>query len=448
LDLKNRPRLRRGLLMLTLVGYGLVFLLLAEAGPSVSSVTCNPGVVDVNGVSTCTVAASGFSAGGYVAWTQTDPGGLSFSPNYCFLSYGTCEVTGNGTAPGNVNVGTTYPGDYLNLGTGSNTTLLVNPLLTAPVIKAIPPHVQIGHSSKLISTTHVEGGTPSYACQWFSEVPGGTVFAELGTAFSCDTTSLPSIPTGALSVSGAWLYKLTVTDATGMAATSNTVEVLSSAGNGTSGSAVTLFCNPLSTSLMPARFRPGFNTIGAPSTPIPVSPAFVRCLAVVQGLNPSGTLSWKSTGHGTFSVTSCTLYQGRCQTRYTPTRADSEVLITAHYSGDRHNPKAIGSMDIVVNAASTKTRVFCADSVVLKRYSPNMKCWAVVYGYYPTGTVQWQISGQDNAVLSSDSCQVSNYICTVTIRGLHPGTVTIHAIYVGDQNNNPSSGGHLGKILK
>jgi hypothetical protein len=109
-------------------------------------------------------------------------------------------------------------------------TVTVNPALTAPVISASPTTVSSGGSSTLSTTTSFSGGTPSYTCQWLVEAPGSGSYSDLGSSFSCTTSSLPTTSTGPLTT-GIWSFELEVTDSSAVPAApaiSNTVTVTAS----------------------------------------------------------------------------------------------------------------------------------------------------------------------------------------------------------------------------
>ncbi len=92
----------------------------------------------------------------------------------------------------------------------------VNTPLTAPGIASSPTTVDSGQSSTLSTPTHFGGGTPSYTCQWLEEAPGASSFSDLGSSFSCTTSSGPSASTGTLSTVGTWRFELEVTDSSGV----------------------------------------------------------------------------------------------------------------------------------------------------------------------------------------------------------------------------------------
>ena len=105
------------------------------------------------------------------------------------------------------------------------TSITVNPALTAPVISATPTSVGSGGASNLSATAPLSDGTSPYVCQWLQESPNASSYNTLGSSFSCDTSSLPTISTGNLPIDGTWNFEIQVTDNTLATATSSLVSV-------------------------------------------------------------------------------------------------------------------------------------------------------------------------------------------------------------------------------
>ncbi len=113
--------------------------------------------------------------------------------------------------------------------TSNVVTVLVNSAYSAsPVIAVYPTTIDSGQSTTLATTSSFSGGIPSYTCQWLEEGPGAESYSNLGSSFSCTTSSLPTMSTGALTTTGIWDFELKVTDSaeTPQTVTSNTVSVL------------------------------------------------------------------------------------------------------------------------------------------------------------------------------------------------------------------------------
>jgi YVTN family beta-propeller protein len=89
-------------------------------------------------------------------------------------------------------------------------SVTVNSALVAPTVTPNPSTVTQGSTSSLTSTT-VTTGTPSYTYQWFEQAPSGS-YVTVGT----DSTSF-SFTTSTSTTTGAWNFKLQVTDSAGAA---------------------------------------------------------------------------------------------------------------------------------------------------------------------------------------------------------------------------------------
>jgi hypothetical protein len=184
-------------------------------------------------------------------------------------------------------------------------------------------------------------------------------------------------------------------------------------------------------------------TLPPSSTSISCSPATVgvgsqtSCTATVSGSSPTGTVSWTSTGSGTFSSTLCTLSSGSCSVNYTPS-STSQTTIMASYSGDANNAGSSNSYSLTVNAATSSTTVSCSPSSI--GVGSSSTCTATVSGDSPTGTVSFT-STDSGAKFSASSCTLSSSgSCSVNYTPSAAGSATITASYSGDSNNTQSSG--------
>jgi phosphate transport system substrate-binding protein len=166
----------------------------------------------------------------------------------------------------------------------------------------------------------------------------------------------------------------------------------------------------------------------------------VTCKATVVGTGsvPTGTVTWSSSGSGTFSKLTCRLSKGACSVKFTPTTAGS-MLLTAVYGGDSRNSPSTGSYLLTVLMKATMTTVSCAPRSVVPG-SSTITCRAKVKGYSPTGTVSWSQSGTGSVSLNPAACTLSNGACSLTMHGITTGKVTLQATYSGDLNNQPRSG--------
>lgn len=85
--------------------------------------------------------------------------------------------------------------------------------------------------------------------------------------------------------------------------------------------------------------------------------------------------------------------------------------------------------------ATTETTVSCNPTSVFASSS----CRATVSGYLPTGRVNWSQDGT-SVSLASTSCTLSRGSCSVAMTGSSNGSAAITATYLGDLNNQGSSG--------
>lgn len=181
-------------------------------------------------------------------------------------------------------------------------------------------------------------------------------------------------------------------------------------------------------------------SVSCSPSPVAVGSA-ATCAATVTGNAPTGTVTWSSSGAGTFtpSYSTCILYSGSCSVLYTPSSsASSPVTITATYGGDTNNPGSSRSFSLEVVRLTTTTSVSCSPSSV--SVASSSTCTATVTGNSPTGTVSWASSAVANfspaltCTLSGGSCSVSYTPSSST------SPVTITATYGGDASNGGSSG--------
>ena len=145
-----------------------------------------------------------------------------------------------------------------------------------------------------------------------------------------------------------------------------------------------------------------------PRTAVAVGSA-TTCRATVHEsgtVAPTGSVTWSSSGPGTFSKTSCRLSKhrtyGTCSVKFTPTAAGSSVVLTANYGGDSKNPASAGVYSLVVNMKASKTTVSCKPRSAVAGSSTVITCKAKVKGYLPTGAVSWSQSGPGSVIPQLD----------------------------------------------
>jgi len=138
------------------------------------------------------------------SWSISSGAGGSWSGNaYISANAGNWTVTAN------------YSGVH---GTAH---LIVNPALIAPSPSPSPGTVDQSQTSSL-TISAVTTGTSPYTYQWYSEVPSGSSYSLISGATSASYTFV----TSSLTPSGAWLFKVQVTDSTGASVNSTSASVI------------------------------------------------------------------------------------------------------------------------------------------------------------------------------------------------------------------------------
>ncbi len=129
------------------------------------------------------------------------------------------------------------------------------------------------------------------------------------------------------------------------------------------------FSIPQATAVVDTTVNVTCSASSAQPSPVPVGTA-VNCSASVSGQAPTGTVSWTTSGVGTFSATTCTLEQvdvfGRCTVQYRPTDyPPSEVNISAVYGGDpnNHGSSGVFTMTVTQSISTTATAQQTSSSV-------------------------------------------------------------------------------------
>ena len=121
----------------------------------------------------------------------------------------------------------------------------------------------------------------------------------------------------------------------------------------------------------------------------------------------------------------------------------------AIYSGDVNNDGATSNCErLTVTRAPTHASVSCSSASVPAASSTKVTCKATVTGYSPTGTVIWSQGGTGTVSFVAKKCTLSKGSCSVKMTGYKPGVVAMIATYLGDTNNQISSGPTVLTITK
>jgi len=309
--------------------------------------------------------------------------------------------------------------------TSAAVTVAVNSALIAPAISVAPTTIDSGQEAVLSTTASFAGGTPSYACQWLAEAPGGSYF-DLGTSFGCSAGDTPATATGTLSIVGAWSFELQVTDGSG-------TEVTVASG------AVTVDVNP---QLAAPTLSASLGTINqGQSSSLTSSP-------VNTGTYPYG-YQWleEAPGASSFSPIAGATFSSYTFTTTSSTNAGTwsfELQVT-----DAAGASVTSTLAVTVNAVDpTAISVVPSPATVTIGTTVTFKATVTDDGQSPTtpsGTVTWSDGGAGGA-FSSNTCALtratsSSGSCSVTYKP--PPTaeaVAITAGYSGDSSHGMSSG--------
>jgi multisubunit Na+/H+ antiporter MnhC subunit len=267
--------------------------------PSPTEVSCSPPSVAVGSPTICAATVVGTNPTGTISWQSNESG--TFSSDSCsLLSSGSCQVTYTPSSTMSpVMINASYSGDANN-GQGSGTFDLTVVSRSSVSLTCSPNPVTLGSST--ICKSSVSGSSPTGVVS-FSSTDTGAIFSPsngecaLSTSGSCQVSYKPSmVGSAALRVS----YPGDSGNSNGSA--SLNLEVIPS---------VLVSCSPSTVS------------VGSSTT----------CTASVNGQNQNGTISWQTSGSGTFSSNTCSLSSNSCHVTYTPS-GKSLTNITASYGGD------------------------------------------------------------------------------------------------------------------
>jgi hypothetical protein len=279
------------------------------------SVNCAPNPDPLGSGTSCTANVTGFHPKGTVSWT-TDQSG-SFSSTTCTLMGGKCSVTYTPSTTNTATITATYSGDTNNVGSSGNTLLSVGPVASQTTVSCTS--VVIGSSSTC--TASVSGFSPTGTVTFTSNDPSASFNPSnqctLSPSGSCSVSYTPSVA-GSVTITASYSGDLN--------------------NNPSSGN----------TNLNVQQTVP---TVSVSCSPNPISSGqSTTCTVVVSGFNPTGTVSWQTTGLGSFMPNSCTLSpNGSCSVTYTSLSSSGSVdTITATYAGDSNNQQASGSTSVSI----------------------------------------------------------------------------------------------------
>ena len=163
--------------------------------------------------------------------------------------------------------------------------------------------------------------------------------------------------------------------------------------------------------------------------------SFFACKAKLTGYHPTGpiTLTQGGTGSVVSPVPSCTVVAGKCHFNLEGDTT-GRVFLTFQYSGDVNNLGSSTGSALYVKKAAARLSIACDPLPLIPGDSTD--CTATVSGHNPTGRVLLtKVFGSGLARFGGVVCVLSGGECTVTLFGLHRGSVIIAGFYSGDRNN-------------
>src|SRR3989441_827287 len=422
-------------------------------------VNCTPATVPVGSPSSCTATVtdstllSATAPGGTVSWgaSSVPLGGGSFSAGSCTLGAASTDSTGAVSTsctvsytPAVVGAHTitgSYSGDGTHLRSARTFDGTALKHATSTVVNCTPDTVPVGSPSSctatvtdstLLSAT-APGGTVSWAA---SSVPPGVFFLMIrrpprSTLFpyttlfrstSCTVSYTPAV-VGAHTITGSYSGDGTHLSSAGTFEVTALKHATSTAVN----------CTP--------------NTVPVDNS--------TTCTATVNDTDvgtkstPSGTVTFTSTGVGTFDgLDTCTLGStGKCSITYTPTEVGTgSHAVYATYDGDTTHTSSSGSTYVTVTKRSTTTTASCTPPSFQANGATT--CAAVVTDRAsgtksaPTGSVSFTVDGGTTPFgecLLTPAGTTGTASCSVPFTSTKAGTHAITASYSGDATHSAST---------
>jgi len=161
---------------------------------------------------------------------------------------------------------------------------------------------------------------------------------------------------------------------------------------------------------------------------------------------PYGVVSWSDGNNGgTFSATTCTIYDSTCTVTYTPsTNSPSTLTITASYGGDSAHQSSYGTASLNVASSMHDTTVTITPSTTTLVAGSTITFTATLAdtsnpGYALSGMVSWSDNGA-GGTFSPSTCIVSDNSCSLVYTPpASSSNITITASYAGDASDYGSS---------
>ena len=395
-----------------------------------AALVCTSPVV-VNQASNCTDTITDTSTGGYIYPTGNitfvSGSAGTFSSVSCTVSsvfpgMASCSVSYTPSVVGNHLITGSYGGDSVHSSSSGASTIVAGQRSTGTSVSCSPtgigsvqactatasdtsPGISITPVGSVSFTTNSTGAFNSNTCTLSGTGTPGTA--------SCQVTYTPAT-IGTHTITGTFSGDTIHTGSQGSTSISF----------GKDSTATSIACSPSSVAINQAS----------------------TCTATVTdtGLgqtNPTGTVSFASSGTGSFAGSPCTLVSqnatsSSCQITYTPTSGAGTHSISASYGGDAtHNGSASSpAFALTVTLRTTTTSVNCSSSSVVVNQATT--CTAVVVdssgsgAITPSGTALFTPGG---------SCTLASGSCSVSISPSSSGSLTVSASYGGDSSHGTSS---------
>lgn len=337
----------------------------------------------------------------------------------CTLSSNLCQVNVKGIRGGDVSLSASYSGDSLDLPSVGTYGV---PVLGKIAKFSCQAALSVGQNIACRASMTLANNIPSGEVD-FSQSGRGSV--SFSPANSCQVAKHPA------GVRGDWC-EITITGKSfgPLTLKANYIPDTRDANNLPSSGTVSILVANTTVTCHPSAVVVGGRT---------------RCAVNVIGNHPTGPVYWSPPMDGQACQLSSTAES--CKLSFYPSSV-SKVNITAEFSGDSYNPRSSGSFSLSVLKYNSTTTVRSCKTAA--NSTDEMSCTAVVRGYHPSGNVTWgfaQTGGSTNvgnATFTPPTCTLTDTksgtqgSCSVTLKVTQSGDLDISAIYIGDQNNNPS----------
>ncbi len=373
-------------------------------------------------VFSCSAAVNDTSPGTSGAPTGT----VTFTPGgTCPLVSGSCSMNITPSGAGSLSVSASYSGDSTHATSSGSATITVNKRNTAPAVSCSPASPALSQSSTcMVTVTDTSPGTVS--------TPTGSVsFTSSGTG-TFSATSCP-LTSGSCSVTytpgGTGARTDTITGSYGDDNNHYT-------SSGSASVTVNLRATTAAISCLPA-------TIVVNN--VTTCTAKVTDASLGTVVIPTGTITFSSSGMGTFSRGNCALNSGMCSVTYTPIAIGTGMhIITVNYGNDSTHSISSGSQTVIAIRRHSTISISCSPALGI--VNQVVTCTATVIDSdagtptTPSGSVSFSSSGR--GTFAPTTCTLSGIGtsagCSVNYTPSEAGSQVVTVDYAG---NSTYSGG-------